>query len=226
MSNDLINLPIRERQLRRIEALHNLKTRFSKVRQTPLAADRFGLWRSAIAEIGPSAPHLVLDFGVYQGRSTRFWADGFTHPDTRIHGFDSFEGLPEDWAGKMVKGTFSTGGAMPEIDDSRVAFHKGWIQNTLPPFLRSEQFDRNASLVVHIDIDLYSAALFILSTMWHFSDRYFIILDEFGVDENLALADFASAFPVEIEFFGHTFDEKTGLPQQVFGRVTRTTYTA
>lgn len=226
MSDVALRVSVPERQLARFRALSNIKGRFKSVRDTPQAPDRFALWARAVELIGAEAPITLLEFGVFEGRSTRFWAERFKAPDTRIHGFDSFEGLPEDWSGKMVQGTFSTEGAAPDIADPRVAFHRGWIQNTLPPFLKSERFDPAHKLVVHIDVDLYSAALFVMTTLWHYVDEYFVIFDEFGVDENLALADFIAAYPVELEFFGHTFSKQFNLPQQVFGRVRNVEYAA
>ena len=37
----------------------------------------------------------VLEFGVFSGRSITFAANAL--PNITVHGFDSFEGLPEDW---------------------------------------------------------------------------------------------------------------------------------
>ena len=77
-----------------------------------------------------------------------------------LHGFDSFEGLPEDFdvAGPYVKGTFATGGAMPRIDDPRVKFFKGWFEETLPSY-RPPDHD---VLVVCMDADLYSSTILVL----------------------------------------------------------------
>ena len=52
-----------------------------------------------------------------------------TSPESRFYGFDTFEGLPEDYIVSsrtvLKKETFSTGGIFPQIDDSRVKFFKG-----------------------------------------------------------------------------------------------------
>src|ERR1022692_2079890 len=61
-----------------------------------------------------------LEFGVYQGESMQVWADLNTHPDSRFVGFDSFEGLPEDWTKGKPAGTFDAGGKTPAIPDPRV----------------------------------------------------------------------------------------------------------
>lgn len=213
-----------KRSLRHGLARLALDARFSRLLATPRLVSRGDLWRASVHHIGAEAPVTVFDFGVYQGRSTNFWARHFISPEARFHGFDSFEGLPSDWTPNMPKGKFSTGGAIPQLNDPRVSFHQGWIQNTLPEFLKSGAISDNGAFVVHIDTDIYSAALFILTTLWHKFDSYFVVFDEFGVDENLALADFSEAYPVQIEFFCHTINDQSKLPQQVFGSITRVEY--
>jgi hypothetical protein len=66
---------------------------------------------------------LVLEFGVWTGRSINIIAEK-VGSSRRVHGFDSFEGLPEDWIGNYVKGTFNTGGKFPKVC-SNVILHKG-----------------------------------------------------------------------------------------------------
>ena len=38
---------------------------------------------------------LYLEFGVASGRSIRFWSEELKNDASSLHGFDSFEGLPE-----------------------------------------------------------------------------------------------------------------------------------
>lgn len=74
---------------------------------------------------------MILEFGVAEGASTRQLAAMTPRP---IHGFDSFEGLPEDWAGTEEKrGKFSTGGRLPQVPSS-VSLHPGWFEDTIPKF--------------------------------------------------------------------------------------------
>ncbi len=100
---------------------------------------------------------LYLEFGVYEGRSMRWWSGHLTAPDASLVGFDSFEGLPEDWRPGLGTGTFSTG-RIPQIDDPRVSFQVGWFDDTLPKF----DIPEHDQLVVNVDSDLYSSAVTVL----------------------------------------------------------------
>lgn len=149
------------------------RDRFSDCPEFP---DRSGLYRH-IAESFPG-PIDYLEFGVWKGAAIDEWRRLNTHEDSRFVGFDTFEGLPEDWEAGHPKGTFSTNGAIPEIDDRRVSFVKGLFQDTLRGFLRS--FEPRSRLVVNVDCDIYSATLFVLGTLdRHFVPGTVIIFDDF-----------------------------------------------
>src|SRR3990170_1903637 len=82
-------------------------------------------------------------------------------PDARLHGFDSFVGLPEDFdvgGGPLIKGTFSTQGMVPVVDDERVRFFKGWFDQVLPDYSVPE----HEVLVINTDADLYSSTICVL----------------------------------------------------------------
>jgi hypothetical protein len=136
-----------------------------------------------------------LEFGVCTGHSIGFWSQINRDPQSRLIGFDSFEGLPEDWTRNYPKGSLDVGGAVPQIDDERVSFVKGWFQNTLPGFLNG--FTPRSRLVVHSDSDLYSSTLFTLASL----DKLLlpgvvVILDDFSMATHVfrAFADYRSAF--------------------------------
>ena len=107
---------------------------------------------------------LYLEFGVFQGASMRLWSTLLSHPDCHLHGFDSFEGLPEDWKPDHKLGHFSTEGNIPVIDDPRVSFSKGWIKDTLPDY----ELPEHDILVLNMDLDLYSATKTALSALQDF----------------------------------------------------------
>lgn len=95
-------------------------------------------------------PGLWLEFGVHKGESINLIA---TFTESPVHGFDSFEGLPEDFL-DLPKGTFSLEGRLPAVRPN-VILYKGWFADTLPGFLRA---DLAPVSLVHIDCDLYSSA--------------------------------------------------------------------
>jgi len=107
-------------------------------------------------EVG-QLPVLYLEFGVAAGDATRSWARILKHPDSLLHGFDSFEGLPEAWS-DCPKGMFSTAGALPKIDDPRVSFFKGWFDQTLPSY----QPPSRDVVIMNLDADLYSSTGYVL----------------------------------------------------------------
>lgn len=103
---------------------------------------------------------LLLEFGVFRGKSINHFSKIFANET--MHGFDSFEGLAEDWTGyHFPKGTFDLGGKLPNVN-ANVVLHKGWFDATLPPFL--EKNDANIRLC-HIDCDTYESALYVLQTL-------------------------------------------------------------
>jgi predicted O-methyltransferase YrrM len=96
---------------------------------------------------------LILEFGVYQGTTTRIIRNSLPL-DYKIYGFDSFEGLPEDWKNTPChKGFFSTNGLIPDIPN--VSFYAGWFEDTLPKFV--EDIPCEPAALIHFDADLYSS---------------------------------------------------------------------
>jgi hypothetical protein len=101
---------------------------------------------------------LYLEFGVFEGEATRYWSKALLNPGSNLHGFDSFEGLPEGWNSECPKGHFSTEGRIPQIDDKRVKFFKGWFEETLPDY----EYPDHEVLVINLDADLYSSTIYVL----------------------------------------------------------------
>ncbi len=119
--------------------------------------DRYRLMEKIASEVADERV-LYLEFGVYKGDSIKAWAKLLKNPESHLHGFDSFEGLPEEWMSDTPRGHFSTGGVMPVVDDPRVKFFKGWFDQVLPTY-EFPQYDR---LVVALDADLDSATQYVL----------------------------------------------------------------
>ncbi|MDE2005283.1 MAG: class I SAM-dependent methyltransferase [Rhodospirillales bacterium] len=111
--------------------------------------DRYDLLSFALASA--PAEGLVVEFGVAKGASLRHLA---TRTTRTVHGFDSFEGLPEGWTGTAeAAGAFSTRGKLPKVPGN-ARLHVGWFDATLPGFL-AEQAGPVALL--HVDCDIYAS---------------------------------------------------------------------
>lgn len=99
---------------------------------------------------------LALECGVYFGRSLRIIAAATAGT---VHGFDSFEGLPEAWKDNEPAGAYSTAGLLPQDVPDNVQLHRGWFSDTLAPFLAANPGDIG---FLHIDCDLYSSTATVL----------------------------------------------------------------
>jgi len=119
-----------------------------------------------------------LEFGVYKGDSIREWIGLNTHGESRFFGFDSFEGLPEYWRPGQNRGHFDVQGKIPQVDDSRVTFVKGWFDSTIPTF--AGQFCSRNRLILHLDADLYGSTMLALVHFTPFMSKgTLLIFDEF-----------------------------------------------
>lgn len=112
----------------------------------------------ATAQHAATVDGLVLEFGVFHGRSIRRLRPGH---DGRVHGFDSFEGLPSDWTARDGAGGLSTGGRLPAVP-AHVVLHQGWFEDTLPPFVAGHP---GAVRLAHIDCDLYASTTTVLEAI-------------------------------------------------------------
>ena len=129
-----------------------------------------------------------LEFGVFEGYSINYFSrrlSGF-----KFYGFDSFEGLEEDWYGHpgYKKGTFSLSGQLPKVDE-RVELIQGWFESTVPMFL--ESFTHDGKLVIHMDADTYKPTKFLLETLKSsLVGGTIIIFDEFYGYQNWRAHEF------------------------------------
>jgi O-methyltransferase len=141
-----------------------------------------------------TAPITYLEFGVADGETFGWWLKKITHPDARFYGFDTFQGLPENW-GVHKKGAFSNEGKIPAFNDDRCHLYKGLFQETLQPFLKN--FATNQPKLILLDADLYSSTLFVLTTLAPLLQNGDILLfDEFNSPrhEFRAFKDFTQAY--------------------------------
>jgi O-methyltransferase len=153
------------------------------------------------------APMDFLEFGVFEGASLKEWTGLHKNPQSRFFGFDSFEGLPEDWGRNLKAAAFSLGGQIPALGDPRIQLVKGWFQDSLPPFLGG--FTPQGQLALHIDSDLHSSAIYVLTRMDHLiGSGTVIIFDEFAsaLHEFRALDDYCRAYRRSVRPLAMTSD--------------------
>ena len=114
-------------------------------------------------------PGLNLEFGVFNGVTISTLAKA--RPDLTFHGFDSFEGLPEDWnmgEKNVNKKAFDRQGNLPEVPDN-VKLYKGWFSDTLPDFITECSRLTNTRIsFLHVDCDIYSSSIYVLEQLNNF----------------------------------------------------------
>lgn len=114
---------------------------------------RYEVYRYIAQFVPQSDDGLICEFGVAGGKSIRSLAELFPHRS--IYGFDSFEGLPEDWA-NLRKGEYRQ--PLPKVP-ANVILVKGWFEETLPSFLAEH---KGMADFLNVDCDLYSSARTVL----------------------------------------------------------------
>lgn len=111
----------------------------------------------------------VMEFGVFRGETMRTLERSFSN--RKIYGFDSFEGLPEDWwfSRKEVEAGVSSHpkGHFGNVNIPRVGPNvelvKGFFDTSLPKWLEENELDQIAFL--HVDCDLYSSTKTVLTLL-------------------------------------------------------------
>lgn len=102
---------------------------------------------------------LFLEFGVYSGSTINVIANAYK--DKQIFGFDSFEGLPENWNGWSLESSFFKTSKMPKVRNN-VVLIKGWFNEVLPKFV--EEHSEEVAFL-HVDSDIYSSAKYVLDSL-------------------------------------------------------------
>lgn len=155
-----------------------------------------------------TGPHdLVLEFGVYSGRTLRTIASKVA--PTRVYGFDSFLGLPETWRPGYEKGEFKLDHPPTTLPEN-ASLVVGWFAETLPKFVK----ERAGYTVgfLHVDCDIYSSTKTIFDELGAanmFRDGTMITFDEafnypgWEDHEMKAFSEFLEAHPeYSVEWLG------------------------
>lgn len=150
--------------------------------------DHYALLRHTLKEHKPQGT--ALEFGVGAGESLAIIAAHMP-----AVGFDSFQGLPEDWRDEFPKGSFAH--PPPIIENSRLVI--GHYADTLSI---SKQVMPDDVGLIHIDCDLYSSTKTVLDNITpHIRRGVHIVFDEWhGYDgcenhEQRAWKEHADAHP-------------------------------
>ena len=167
------------------------------------SANRFDLLASVIQQVADPTTGLVCEFGVWQGATVNYIAGCL--PQTTVYGFDSFEGLPEDWRDVYPTGSFAVQ-AKPNVRKN-VVLVEGLFQDTLPLFL--QQHPGPVSFL-HIDCDLYSSTQTVLQALAsRIQPNTIIVFDEFfnypgwQGGECKAFLEFVQQYGFSFEYIGY-----------------------
>ncbi|WP_461123842.1 class I SAM-dependent methyltransferase [Saccharothrix stipae] len=164
------------------------------------------------------AEGMALEFGVYTGGTLKLIATAFQGRD--VYGFDSFEGLPEDWRNGFPAGLFGMDG-LPDVDGAELVV--GWFDDTLPGFLDSHP---GPVSFLHVDCDLYSSTKTVLDLVGpRLVPGTVIVFDEYfnypgwQEHEHKAWTEYVERTGIEFDYCGYTYDHEqvimkvTGVPE-------------
>lgn len=165
-------------------------------------------------QLKQEAGTLWLEFGVAYGRTINYISQFTTGT---VYGFDSFEGLPEDWRKGYEKGVFNMNGVPPQVN-SNVVLVKGYFDKSLPVFIEDviKKDGVKGISFIHIDCDLYSSTKCILDLLHpYILDGCIIEFDELVEYEGFmgetgelkALWEFVNTYNVKYEWIGCTGEQ-------------------
>jgi len=189
-----------------------------------------------------NSDELLLDLGVWLGWSTRLIADA---SGRQVYGFDTFEGLVEDWQVDdqvlFKQGTFalseplaqrsmrdtgvSLNDGVPATLGRKIQFIKGSTYETLAPFL-ADRPDAPIRLF-HMDLDTYESCLHALETCKdRFIEGSILVFDEYLVTnaEMRAFFEFQNQYALEWRYRAWGLEAMEMNLEMVVSRPKRVTY--
>lgn len=153
------------------------------------------------------AEGMALEFGVYSGRTLTVIAAA--REGKQVFGFDSFQGLPEDWRSHLPAGTFKTE-HVPDVPRAELVI--GWFEDTLGDFLAHHP---DPVAFVHLDADLYSSTV---TALEHVGPRLrpgtVIVFDEYfnypgwEQHEHRAWQEFVAKSGIEFQYAAYTYNDE------------------
>ena len=115
------------------------------------------------------------EFGVWRGEAFKYLIKTFK----KGYGFDTFEGIPEDWHNEKA-GSYTSQGVIPKIKGGE--FIAGKFEDTLPKFFSEA---KPMASIINFDADLYSSTICALNWASSVIDQNTILIfDEFLINPN------------------------------------------
>ena len=157
-----------------------------------------GLFKWLLQTLGQSEID-YFEFGVMSCGTFNRVLEWSPNSESNFFGFDTFEGLPEPWVRVRRDGVLWVGrdagdlkaANAPAVYDERAILFKGLFQDTLPEAL-GQAFPSGRrpqrTMLLNIDSDLYSSALYVLTSMhpllrkgdYVYFDEFFDPMNEFA----------------------------------------------
>jgi len=153
--------------------VRSLNWAFNLIKLPQLYFHRWALFDQMIEKSQKDRP--FYEFGVWRGEAFRYLIKTFK----KGYGFDTFEGLPENWYEKEA-GTYSSECNVPKVKGGE--FIVGKFEDTLPGFFAEA---RPMASVINFDADLYSSTICALNHAKPVIDQHTILIfDEFIINKN------------------------------------------
>ncbi|MFB9385158.1 class I SAM-dependent methyltransferase [Pseudonocardia petroleophila] len=149
---------------------------------------------------------LALEFGVFTGSTLTIIAAA---RDGGVYGFDSFDGLPENWRAGFDTGAFAVA-RPPDVPGAELVV--GLFADTLPGFLAAHPGPVD---LLHLDADLHSSTACVLDAVGpRLHPGSVVVFDEFfnypGWEQHEARAwrEYAEAHGVAFRYEAFTHDNE------------------
>jgi len=187
-----------------LSASYDEQTPWGRVARDGLFAAEIAYAQHLLREQGPGC---VMEFGVYTGR----WINLLAEVGQRdIHGFDSFEGLPQPgkhdldcWHAGQYAADYETVRANVRCEERPwIKLYKGWFSDTIPtPEVQSIR----DICFARIDCDLYEPAVEVLDYLTgRLTDGAILAFDDWTFDlatgETRAFDEWSRRVPLQFEF--------------------------
>jgi len=214
LTTDAINLALDRQlcsisnELQRIALKTSAKYAYRHMANVPRLQKKTQLIEFALSKA--TFPGLSLEFGVASGTTLNFIS---SLTEEKVFGFDSFQGLPEDWTGQFPKGAFKQE-ELPAVGKN-VELVVGLFEDTLPRFLHEHS---GPAAFLHVDCDLYSSTRTVFTQL---ADRIqngcVIVFDEYfnypgwEEGEHKAFKEFLRSRGLTYSYIGYTDSQQVAV---------------